>query len=124
MILISCSGLFILGIVLSKISGEIWDVVWDGYDTIFTFINVFMIFVLALSYDGHNIIIKMISSSSLGIYFIHQIPIYLSWDFAKSIPFVETFVGCVTYSVITMAFSLALTQLFIRIPGLKQLVKL
>lgn len=42
--------LFILGIVLSNISGEIWDVVWGGYDTIF----VLAIFVLCFSYSGKN----------------------------------------------------------------------
>lgn len=123
-ILLSCMGLFITGIVLSNISGTMWDVVWGGYDTIFTFINVCMIFVLCLSYRGNSKIIRLISINTLGIYFMHQIFIHLTRELVKTIPVACSFIGCVVYSLMIMFICLGLTQLFVRIPGIKKLVKL
>ena len=73
--------LFILGIVLSNISGEIWDVVWGGYDTIFVLAIVLAIFVLCLSYSGKNNKIKLVSTNTLGIYFTHEIFIHLTRNY-------------------------------------------
>ncbi len=72
-IFLSCLGLFATGCVYSQIDGSIWDVVWNGYDTIFTLINVICIYALSLNWKKDSRIIRTISSNTLGVYFIHSI---------------------------------------------------
>ena len=123
-IALSCFGLFMTGIALSNISGKMWDVVWSGYDTIFTLVNVCMIFVLSVFYRGNSKIIRLISINTLGIYFIHAIIINFTMEFMKTIPFVQSFIGCIVYSLLIMFICLILTQILIRIPIVKKLIKL
>lgn len=97
--LVSCMGLFVVGVFYSKKTGLVWDVVWNGYDTIFTFINVIFIYVLCLNWKTDNRYIRTISSNSLGIYFIHGIiislfrPHLINYEFLKNLPFNLIFVG-------------------------------
>ena len=123
-ILLCCAGLFTMGVVLSNISGKMWDVVWNGYDTIFTFLNTCMIFVLCLSYRGGNKAIRLISCNTLGIYFIHEIFINLTKEPVKSIPIFQSMAGCAIYSFVILLICLAITLLFRKIPGVKKIIKL
>ena len=68
---INCLLLSGLYLFFNRMAGIEWDVVWDGYDTVFTLINVVCIYVLCLNYKGHVRIIKSISCNTLGIYLIH-----------------------------------------------------
>lgn len=72
-IVFSCFGLFSIGCYYSKIGGSLWDIVWNGYDTIFTLMNVICIYVLSLNWKNDSCIIRTISSNTLGIYFVHKI---------------------------------------------------
>lgn len=98
-IVLSCLGLFATGYCYSKINGSIWDVVWNGYDTIFTLINVVCIYLISVSWEKDSQIIRTISSNTLGIYFIHGIIIsllklhILNYDFLLNPAF--NFVLCV-----------------------------
>lgn len=49
-LLISCMSLTCWGIFYSTIQSNLHDIVWHGYDTIFTFINVISIYFLSLNY--------------------------------------------------------------------------
>ena len=75
-LLLSMLGLFGVGVAYSHIMHEIWDLVWEGYDTVFTLINVFCLFSLCRSYTGKNRALRqgfyLISSNTLGIYFVHM----------------------------------------------------
>lgn len=77
-ITLSCCGLFIMGISLSTYQQSVWDVVWYGYDSVFTLINVMMIFILCLSYKGQYRWIRSISTNTLGIYFVHKLLIHIT----------------------------------------------
>ncbi|MDR0865803.1 MAG: acyltransferase [Candidatus Symbiothrix sp.] len=75
-ILISMFLLFIYGVIASLRTGEIWDIVWCGYDTIFTLMNVVAIFIITMNYTSKGQmgkLINLIGKNSLGIYFIHII---------------------------------------------------
>ena len=73
-LLLSCCGLFGYGVVYTKyIGAEMFDVVWDGYDSIFTLINVICVYILSLNYNKDYKLIKTISINTLGIYFVHEI---------------------------------------------------
>lgn len=77
-IFICCFGLFIMGVLHSRyIKNEIWDIVWNGYDTIFTFLNVIFIYTLCLNHKKESKLIKTISINTMGIYLVHNIFINL-----------------------------------------------
>lgn len=123
-ILIGSLGLFMMGIVLSGISGEIWDVVWGGYDTIFVLTIVCAMFVLCLSYNGGKNRIELVSVNTLGIYFTHEIIIHLTRNYVRKIPIAENFVGCIVYAVAIMYVCLLLSQLLGKIPGIRKLIRI
>lgn len=68
--------LSLYGIIVSHRQQEIWDIVWSGYDSVFTLLNVFFIFIISLNYKSKWKIGNLITSlgkNSLGIYFLHVI---------------------------------------------------
>lgn len=69
---LSCTLLFLQGVFYSRyVDNSIWRIVWNGYDTVFTFINVLALFVLSLNYEKNNAFINAVSRHTLGIYLIH-----------------------------------------------------
>ena len=84
-IFISCTLLFVVGVIFTKyIDGKVWDVVWNGYNTVFTFVNVILIYLLCLNYTKEYSFIKNISINTLGIYFTHELIIRLTRPWIKS----------------------------------------
>ena len=54
-IILSSACLFLIGVYYSIYRDErIWDVVWNGYDSVFTFLNVLFVYTLSLNYTGSN----------------------------------------------------------------------
>lgn len=73
-VLLSCVGLYFQGLGYSRyVYGMIWDVVWCGYDTVFTLCNVWALFVLSLNYQKEIKMIRVVSKHTLGIYFLHML---------------------------------------------------
>lgn len=122
-IVLCCCGLFTTGVILSNISGSMWDVVWNGYDTVFTLISVFMIFVLCLNFKGMYFI-RLVSENTLGIYFLHIMFIHLTKKYVVQLSMVTTFMGCAVYAFSIMLCCLLITQLMRRLPILRELVRL
>ena len=104
--------------------GEIWDVVWGGYDTIFVLATVLAIFVLCLSYSGKNNKIKLVSTNTLGIYFTHEIFIHLTRNYIQKITVANNLIGCFVYSLIILSVCLGISCLLKKLPYIKWLVKL
>ena len=65
-----------LGVYYSHIGGSVWDVVWNGYDSIFTFAMTFCLYLLSFNYRGGCSIIEKVSANTLGIYFMHNIVLH------------------------------------------------
>lgn len=59
-------GLGLWGIYKTYVSGKVWDVVWYGYDTAFTFFNVICIYILCVNYNWNKL------ESGGGRYYIQQ----------------------------------------------------
>lgn len=128
-ILCSTVILFMIGVQLTKISGtrisdEIWDVVWKGYDTVPTLLNVLAIYVISLSCKKSSVI-RYISCNTLGIYFIHVMLLqffdtYIRWDF----PVIDTFAGNIVFSVALLMTCLAIVTIIKKIPLVKELLKI
>lgn len=125
-ILVSMFGLFVVGITLSRITEKPWDVVWEGYDTVFTFVNVVCIFSLCLHYKGKGNLFRktvfIISSNTLGIYFVHVLFIQLFKPYVKEIAILSNIIGNILYTVIILSISLGTVLVIKRIPLLKRLV--
>ncbi len=121
--MLSCSFLFLIGVFYSKYyDGKMWDVVWNGYDTIFTFINVICIYVLCLSYNGKNKYITAISVNTLGIYFTHGLIIRLTRPWMKTIPALCNYTVNLLYAFFILCICLLICILIKKIPLLKKLV--
>lgn len=119
-------GLFATGIILSHVCNNIWDVVWNGYDTVFTFINVICIFALCKEYNGRKSwfrkIIYTISVNTLGIYFIHVLFNQLIRPYVREIAFLSNIPGNIIFAHIILFISLFAVIIIKKIPVLKRLV--
>lgn len=76
LLLVSMFCITLYGILVSNHNHKIWDIVWNGLDSIFTVINLFILFVFSLHYKNKGVlgkIVKIISENTLGIYLIHWI---------------------------------------------------
>lgn len=78
-----------VGVTFSHSIGFMWDIVWNGYDTIFTFVNVIALFSLSLSYNKNCLLLKVVSCNTLGIFFMHNIFIWLFKNAIAKIPFLK-----------------------------------
>lgn len=122
-LLCSCAGLWGIGVLYSKISGSVWDVVYSGYDSIFTFINVIFIFMLCMNYKRNVKLISLMSSNTLGIYFMHMVliellrPLIVQYVFLKNLPV------NVIFGLIVIAICLIASLIIGRIPLVSKLVK-
>ena len=123
-ICLSCGGLFITGLVLSKSIGTMWDVVFLGYDTVFTFINVLMIFVLSLSYERKIKLIEDISRNTLGVFFVHVVFVQLMGGVANRFTVSHTYIFNLFYAVFILLVSLGFTVILSKIPVIRRLVRL
>lgn len=126
-------GLFGLGLMYSKASGQIWDNIWYGYDTIFALITTISIFFLSLNWRQDNIIFRTISRNTLGIYLIHMLIIYALTTWANgfimyytsplsSVPFIISFIGVIIYTIIVLFISLGITAIIKKLPLIKNIV--
>ncbi len=117
----SCVCLFIMGVLHSKfIKNEVWDIVWNGYDTIFTLLNVFFIYVLCLNFKNDFRIIKAISCNTLGIYFVHGL--FISIVERYFISAMNNFVFSIITALVILMCSLAVSYIMKKIPIIKKLV--
>lgn len=123
-IIISCLGLFGLGLVLSTslLNEWPWDVVFKGYDSIFTLFNVIFIYILCLNYKANNRFIALVSRNTLGIYFIHMIIIKLTCPYMKQIDFLCNLPGSLIYSFAVLCISLGISVLIQKIPIVKKIL--
>ena len=125
-IILSMLGLFLLGIVLSKVQNKVWDVVWYGYDSVFTFINVICIFSLCKKYNGKDClfrkIITFISVNTLGIYLIHALYFRAFAPRIADISIISNIPGNLCYSILILFLSLGTVLIIKNIPLLKYLL--
>lgn len=122
-IIVSCFLLFIIGLIKTHgANGNVWDVVWNGYDTIFTFFNLIFIYVLSLSYDKDIKFVKNVSCNTLGIYFIHKFFIRLTRPFIMSYGFLCNIPFNILYAFLIMCVCLLICLCFRKIPLLKKLI--
>lgn len=121
-LLISCLLLFVVGVTITKSNGEIWDVVWNGYDTIFTFCNVIFIYTLSLNYTHDNSFIRTISSNTLGIYLTHALLVRTTGGWVGKVNAFCNFPSCVLYALIILCVCLLGCCIIRKLPVIKNLL--
>lgn len=115
-------GLFGVGYLYSRASGQVWDNIWYGYDTIFALIATISIFLLCLNWQRDNFLLRTISRNTLGIYLVHMLVIYTltTWFNSfimrytsplSSAPFLVSFTGVIIYTLVVTGVSLSVSIL-------------
>lgn len=119
---VSCTLLFLVGVYYTNNNGELWDAVWNGYDTVFTFANVIFIYVLSLSFSKNNAFIKSISCNTLGIYLIHPLIIRSTGKWVNAQPVFCNYPSCFIFAIGVLCVSLLICIGLRKIPFLKNLI--
>ncbi|MBE6802961.1 MAG: acyltransferase [Ruminococcaceae bacterium] len=120
-IIINCIFLFVMGLLHSKlIKNEVWDIVWNGYDTIFTFLNVLFIYILCLNFKKDFKLVRVISCNTLGIYFTHNLFISLIERYCDSL--LSNWGLSVVATILVLLCSLGISFVMRKIPVIRNLV--
>jgi surface polysaccharide O-acyltransferase-like enzyme len=123
--IIICMVLLTLyGVLMSKSNGEIYDIVWYGYDSIPTLCMVIALFILAIKYKGNFKILNLINiagENSLGIYFTHMIWGNLFIKCFKKIPYSHNIATNILFALFILFISLLSVSLLKKIPVVKKL---
>jgi surface polysaccharide O-acyltransferase-like enzyme len=128
-VLIIMSSLFFLtiyGIIMTKSNGELFDVVFDGYATIFTVLNVLGVSCLIMNYRSTGIvgkIIRIIGENTLGIYLLHVFIGTLLMPIYKSIDISTNLLINMLFAFIILMFSCMATLALKKIPLFRQFLK-
>ena len=122
-IIISSACLFLVGVYYSRYRDEcIWDVVWNGYDTVFTFFNVLFVYTLSLNYTASNSFIENVSCNTLGIYFIHGLFQQLTYPWVASHAILCNLPANAIYALLVLCLCLSACLIFKKLPILKNLI--
>ena len=121
-LVISCALLGVLGYGYSVLQKQLWDVVWNGYDTVFTACTVLCLFVLSLNWKRDSRILRTVSANTLGIYLIHDVINRLLRPYFYSLPFLRTVWGTLVYALVLLTVCTALCLVMRKIPILRKLI--
>lgn len=121
-IVLSCTFLWLLGMSYSKVNGAVWDVVWDGYDTVPTLVNVLALYVLALNFNHRNVVIETVSKNTLGIYLIHEIILDILGPMVMSHSSLRTLWFNIIFTIVFVLLCTLVAEFIKRIPIVKHLL--
>lgn len=126
-ILIACILSAVWGIFTSQMTHQMWDLVMDSYDTVFTVIIVLAIYLLFMLYkSSDNIIsryIKTVSQNTLGIYLMHEIFLHLFRKAGISnLPFMSYILPGIIYSFLVMSLCMTISWSLGKVPFLRNTV--
>lgn len=118
----SCLGLGLFCIFYSRIWQFVFDVIWGGFDTVFTFGIVICLYVLSLNWKKDLPLVRLISTNTLGIYLLHVVPNWALLPHVYRIPMLQNIPASILYSLGILFFTLAVCLILKRIPFLSQLL--
>ena len=112
----------VLGYGYSILQKQLWDVVWNGYDTVFTACMVLCLFVLSLNWKRDSVLLRTVSANTLGIYLIHDVLNRILLPcFHSAVP-LRTVWGTLVYALVLLTVCTALCLLIRKIPVLRKLI--
>ncbi len=121
-LVVSCIGLSLMCILFSRMNQYLVDVVWTGYDTVFTFVNVLCLYVLCLNWKKDQPLIRTISINTLGIYLLHVLPTWALTPYLVKLPWMCTFTGSFLFSVGILFSTLAVCLVLKKVPLVRKLL--
>lgn len=127
-LLTSLLVLFLYGSMMSISNGKLYDTVWNGYDTVMTFIICVVIFILSFRHEENlskvGSIIKLIGENTLGIYLLQgMVGAYLQ-PIYKQIPFNDNLFMNIIFAAFIALVCLSITLAMKKIPLVKKLFEL
>lgn len=120
--LILCGTYGTIGWRFSLYINTTWDVVWNGYGTVFTLGNVLCLYVLSLNLKRDVPILRWISSNTLGIYLLHSLLHRIIRPITRPIEALRSLPGTLVYASGILLVCLALCFLLKKIPLVKHLI--
>jgi surface polysaccharide O-acyltransferase-like enzyme len=124
---VSMFFLMIYGNIMSRSNKEMFDVVFTGYATIFTLINVLAISCLTLNFKSSGIVgrtINLIGENSLGIYLTHVFVGSLLIGIFKSFKYSANLLVNIVFAFLVLIISLIISFLLKKIPLINNLFKI
>lgn len=122
-VLAGCCGMLgMIGWRYSLYRGEIWDLVWNGYNTVFTLGIVLCLYVLSLNWQREVALVKVISANTLGIYLIHDLIHKLLSPFVMQFPQMQTLRGTLVYGAGLLMITLGVCLVMKKLPLVKHLI--
>ncbi|HEY4324706.1 MAG TPA: acyltransferase family protein [Mucilaginibacter sp.] len=125
---ISLFLLFLFGVMKTNVTGKVYDSVFYGYDSIMTLVMSITVFIICYKLEFKNSLFKnfitLISTNTLGIYFVH-IPVgYLLENFLSKSILNNYLLFDLCYAFFLLFLSLTITLLLKKIPVVGKLVKI
>lgn len=117
-----CFMLGMIGWRFTLYCKELWDVVWNGYSTVFTLGNVLALYVLSLNLKREIPLVRLISANTLGIYLIHDLIHKCLSGYATQFAFLRTVTGTMVYAAALLLISLGICLVLKKIPLIKYLI--
>lgn len=125
---IGMTTLFLYGIMMSKLSSQVYDTVWNGYDTIMTLVICISIFGLSFlckdKFNKYEKMIQIIGENTLGIYFIHRFVGEVLRPYYATLPFYRDVLPNILFGLIVMFVSLGITLILKKVPLINRLFKI
>lgn len=128
-LLAALAVLFAYGVMMSQSNGELFDTVYDGYDTVMTLAFTVCLFLLSSRYregrfPGMSKALQVIGSNTLGIYFVHVIVGWATVPYYQMLPFSTTLPANLVYGAAVLALSLLIVLVLKKIPVVRLLFRL
>jgi surface polysaccharide O-acyltransferase-like enzyme len=127
-LLLSWCLLFLFGLMKTNITGQVYDTVWYGYDSIMTLAMTISVFILCSKISVCNPIFKKVittvGANTLGIYFIHYPLGYWFKVLYGELWLYNNVFFRLLYSLLIMFLSLLISLIIRRIPLVGKLVKI
>lgn len=114
------------GVYCSRLTGQMWDLVMDSYDSVFTIVCTLALYLLFFYYksrgNAFNGFIRKVSGNTLGIYLMHEIFLHLFKHLGLTdLQFMRNIPAGMVYSFLIMCLCLGISLLFGKIPVLRNL---
>ena len=125
--LISTALLTLYWVIMTGSNGEVFDVVFTGYATVFTLANVLAVSCLTANYRSVGItgkIIRLIGDNTLGIYLLHVFIGTVLMKVYKTIKISENILVNILFALLVLFFSLLAAVVLKKIPLIKELFKI
>lgn len=125
-IIVSCIALWACGVFLTLKTGLHWDVVFNGYNSVFTLVMVFAMYSVSTHYQAKNKciawLVKCIGTKTLGIYFVHMLFIYASESFLAKTAMNADNILIYLYALMILVISTITTVVIQKLPVVQKLL--